>query len=119
MLFRSETTAPGGHGSLPGPDNPIYRLSKALGRIEAHQFPVMTTATTRAYFKALAEGESGPTRDDLRAVAASPPDPAAAARLSESVFLNALLWIAKVEVPEGGVVSSVNPEALKANLDPK
>lgn len=35
------------------------------------------------------------------------------------VFLNALLWIAKVDVPEGGVVSAVTPEALKANLDPK
>jgi type 1 glutamine amidotransferase len=35
------------------------------------------------------------------------------------VFLNALLWIAKVEVPTAGVVSSVTPEELRANQDPK
>lgn len=35
------------------------------------------------------------------------------------VVLNALLWIAKVEVPEGGVASTVTPEELTQNLDPK
>jgi len=35
------------------------------------------------------------------------------------VMLNALLWLAKVEVPAGGVESSVSEEDLKANLDPK
>jgi len=33
--------------------------------------------------------------------------------------LNALLWIAKVEVPKEGVESSVSKEQLDANLDPK
>jgi trehalose utilization protein len=35
------------------------------------------------------------------------------------VVLNALLWIATVEVPKDGVESTVTPEQLKANLDPK
>lgn len=35
------------------------------------------------------------------------------------VVLNAILWAAKVEVPEGGVTSSVSNEQLNANLDPK
>jgi type 1 glutamine amidotransferase len=35
------------------------------------------------------------------------------------VVLNALLWIAKVEVPLGGVASTVTAEDLKPNLDPK
>jgi type 1 glutamine amidotransferase len=35
------------------------------------------------------------------------------------VVLNALLWIAKVEVPKTGVESKVTPEQLAANLDPK
>ncbi len=33
--------------------------------------------------------------------------------------LNALLWVAKVEVPEKGVESTVTPEELKLNLDEK
>jgi hypothetical protein len=35
------------------------------------------------------------------------------------VVLNALLWIAKVEVPADGVESTVTPEDLTQNLDPK
>ena len=35
------------------------------------------------------------------------------------LILNALLWVAKREVPAGGVDSSVTPEQLRANLDPK
>ena len=33
--------------------------------------------------------------------------------------LNAILWTAKVEVPAGGVTSTVTPEQLKQNLDDK
>lgn len=35
------------------------------------------------------------------------------------VFLNALLWISKVEVPADGVTSEVTKEDLEMNLDPK
>lgn len=35
------------------------------------------------------------------------------------VVLNALLWLAKVEVPRDGVVSTVTPDQLTENLDPK
>ena len=35
------------------------------------------------------------------------------------VVLNALLWLAKVEVPKNGVESKVSQEELMANLDPK
>jgi hypothetical protein len=35
------------------------------------------------------------------------------------VVLNALLWIAKAEVPAQGVVSEITDAELKQNLDPK
>jgi type 1 glutamine amidotransferase len=35
------------------------------------------------------------------------------------VMLNALLWMAKVEVPQGGVKDSITAEDLTQNLDPK
>jgi hypothetical protein len=35
------------------------------------------------------------------------------------VMLNALLWIAKMEVPAGGVVDTITAEDLTQNLDPK
>jgi hypothetical protein len=35
------------------------------------------------------------------------------------VVLNAILWLAKADVPTNGVESQVTPEQLEANLDPK
>jgi len=35
------------------------------------------------------------------------------------VALNAILWLAKMEVPADGVASRVSAEDLAANLDPK
>jgi type 1 glutamine amidotransferase len=35
------------------------------------------------------------------------------------VFLNALLWVAKAEVPANGVESVITPEDVAKNLDPK
>jgi len=35
------------------------------------------------------------------------------------VVLNAILWIAKADVPANGVPSTVTPEELQANLDVK
>jgi acetylornithine deacetylase/succinyl-diaminopimelate desuccinylase-like protein len=37
---------PGGHSSLPRPDNAIYELSDALSRVRAYSFPVMWNDTT-------------------------------------------------------------------------
>src|ERR1700704_6819878 len=74
VTFTLETTSPGGHGSLPGPDNAIYRLAAGLGRLEKFKFPVVTTATTRTSFEKFAALESGSAREDRHAVAKSPPD---------------------------------------------
>ena len=35
------------------------------------------------------------------------------------LIVNAILWLAKVEVPAGGVKSEITEEDLKVNLDPK
>src|ERR1700676_1693867 len=78
VTFTLETTSPGGHGSLPGPDNAIYRLAAGPGRLEAFKFPVMLTTTTRASFEQLGALESGPTASDMHAVAKQPADLAAA-----------------------------------------
>ena len=36
-----------------------------------------------------------------------------------AIALNAMLWISKMEVPEGGVESTVSAEDMAANLDEK
>ncbi len=49
--YHLEVTNPGGHSSLPRPDNAINELAAALGRIAAYHFPVQLNEVTRAYFR--------------------------------------------------------------------
>jgi acetylornithine deacetylase/succinyl-diaminopimelate desuccinylase-like protein len=70
--YQLEVTNPGGHSSLPTPDNAIYRLAAALEKVARYHFPVRLTETTRAFFLRLAQQDSGPTRADLRALATIP-----------------------------------------------
>jgi acetylornithine deacetylase/succinyl-diaminopimelate desuccinylase-like protein len=117
VTFTLETTSPGGHGSLPGPDNAIYRLAAGLGRLQAFKFPVMLTATTRTSFEKLGALESGPTAMDMRAVAQSPPDLAAAERLSQNVRLNAQLRSTCVAtLISGGHAENALPQRAKATI---
>jgi acetylornithine deacetylase/succinyl-diaminopimelate desuccinylase-like protein len=117
VTFTLETTSPGGHGSLPGPDNAIYRLADGLGRLEKFRFPVMTTATTRASFEQFAALESGPARDDRLAVAKVPPDLDAAERLSQTVRLNAQLRTTCVAtLISGGHAENALPQRARATI---
>jgi len=117
VTYTLETTSPGGHGSLPGPDNAIYRLASGLGRLDKFKFPVMTTATTRASFEKFAALQSGPAHDDSLAVAKSPPDPEAAERLSQTVRLNAQLRTTCVAtLISGGHAENALPQRAKATI---
>lgn len=117
VTFTLETHSPGGHGSLPGPDNAIYRLASGLGRIEALKFPVMLTATTRASFDQLASLETGSTAADMHAVAKEPPDADAAGRLSQNVRLNAQLRTTCVAtLISGGHAENALPQRARATI---
>ncbi|HEY4971757.1 MAG TPA: M20/M25/M40 family metallo-hydrolase [Steroidobacteraceae bacterium] len=117
VTFTLQTTSPGGHGSLPGPDNAIYRLAAGLGRLEAFKFPVTLTATTRTSFERLGDLESGPLAADMHAVAQSPPDLAAAERLSQNVRLNAQLRTTCVAtLTSGGHAENALPQRAKATI---
>ena len=116
--YTLETTSPGGHGSLPGPDNAIYRLADGLGRLEAYKFPVMLTVTTRASFaKYAALNPAGPESSDMRAVATEPMDAAAADRLSQNVLYNAQLRTTCVAtLISGGHAENALPQRAKATI---
>ncbi|MGA3010445.1 MAG: M20/M25/M40 family metallo-hydrolase [Terracidiphilus sp.] len=87
--FQITATNRGGHSSRPRPDNAIYELTTALNKLAAYTFPFEMNEVTRAYFKSLAGQETGQTAADMRAILASPPDLAAAARLSAEPSYNA------------------------------
>jgi acetylornithine deacetylase/succinyl-diaminopimelate desuccinylase-like protein len=86
--FQVSATNPGGHSSRPRPDNAIYELTAALTKLAGYSFPFELNEVTRTYFQNLAGQETGQTADDIRAILASPPDLAAAARLSAEPSFN-------------------------------
>jgi acetylornithine deacetylase/succinyl-diaminopimelate desuccinylase-like protein len=86
--FQVTAVNPGGHSSRPRPDNAIYELTTALNKLAAYSFPFELNGVTRAYFEALAKQETGQTAQDIRAILATPPDPAAEARLSAEPGFN-------------------------------
>ena len=117
VTYTIETTSPGGHGSLPGADNAIYRLASGLGRLEAYRFAVMMTATTRASFKSHAALDPGPDSADMLAVADATPDLAAADRLSHNDYYNAQLRTTCVAtLIAGGHAENALPQRAKATI---
>ena len=118
--FRLEVTNPGGHSSLPVKDNAIYHLSAGLERLAAYDFPVQMNEVTRAYFERSASVESDPAlAADMRAVARSTPDFAAAARLSGSLpYYNAMMRTTCVATRLlGGHANNALPQMASANVN--
>ncbi len=117
--FRLESKNPGGHSSQPSQDNAIYHLAGALVRLSQFDFPVQLNEVTRRFFERMATLEAGDTARDMRAVAAQPPDPAAAARLSAALpFYNAQLRTTCVAtLLEGGHAENALPQTARATVN--
>ena len=113
--YQLEVTDVGGHSSLVRPDNPIYTLAAALTRIGEHQFPLHVSDVSRMFLERAAATESGQTAIDMRAVAAVPPDQAAAARLSREPYLNARLRTTCVATTvQAGHANNALPQVARA-----
>jgi acetylornithine deacetylase/succinyl-diaminopimelate desuccinylase-like protein len=89
--YQLVVTDPGGHSSLPKPDNPIYVLSRGLARLQEYKSPIELNEVTRAYYERMANAATGQRSADMKAVLRNPPDAAAVNRLSEDVNDNAML----------------------------
>ena len=89
--YRLETRNPGGHSSVPRPDNAIYQLAHALVRIEAHEFPLEMSETTRTYFREAGAGRKDEIGRAMVALAANPADKASEAIANREPFLHSNL----------------------------
>jgi acetylornithine deacetylase/succinyl-diaminopimelate desuccinylase-like protein len=89
--YELDATNPGGHSSLPVPDNAIYHIADALSRLEHAAFPFELNPITRAYFERRAALESGQIAADMQAILRTPPDAQAVVRLSEDARFNSLM----------------------------
>src|SRR5579859_5501224 len=116
--YQFESLNPGGHSSVPSPDNAIYHLAGALSRLQNFSFPVNMSEVTRNYFLKTAALSSGQTAEDMRAVAKDPPDAAAIARLSQVPYFNSLLHTTCVATMlTGGHATNALPQMARANVN--
>jgi acetylornithine deacetylase/succinyl-diaminopimelate desuccinylase-like protein len=109
---------PGGHSSLPVPDNAIYHIADALERLQNYTFPFELNAITRAYFDKMSTLESGQTAKDMKAILSTPPDKAAIKRLSENPEYNSIMHTTCVATRlSGGHANNALPQTAQANVN--
>jgi len=115
--FRLEVRNPGGHSSLPVPENAIYRLAAALERLSKFTFPLKTNEVTKAYFTQLAKIEKGSMAADLAKAAGGARDAmerVAAANPSWNAMLRTTCIATQVEA---GHALNALPQLAAANIN--
>jgi acetylornithine deacetylase/succinyl-diaminopimelate desuccinylase-like protein len=116
--YQLTVTNPGGHSSLPVPDNAIYHLADALVRLQHYQFPFELNAVTRAYFERLSTLETGKKAADLKAITQPTPDPAAVERLSQNPEWNSMMHTTCVATRlQAGHANNALPQLAQANVN--
>jgi acetylornithine deacetylase/succinyl-diaminopimelate desuccinylase-like protein len=111
-------TNPGGHSSLPKPDNAIYHVADALGVLEKSPFPFELNAVTREYFTQMAKIETGQRAADMRAILDTVPDPAAIQRLSQDARYNSTMRTTCVAtMMSAGHAPNALPQRAEANVN--
>jgi acetylornithine deacetylase/succinyl-diaminopimelate desuccinylase-like protein len=91
MGFTLEATNPGGHSSVPRPDNAIYSLARALDRLSRFDFPVQFIDANRGYFTRMAKVVGGADGAAMTAIVAKPQDKAAGDLLNRSPSYHSML----------------------------
>ena len=116
--FQFTATNPGGHSSLPTPDNAIYHIADALARVERFPFPFELNPVTRLYFERRAQLESGQTTTDMKAILQTPPDAAALVRLATDARFNSILRTTCVATRlNAGHANNALPQLAQANVN--
>lgn len=113
--FALETTNPGGHSSVPRPDNAIYSLSAAISKVGAHKFPVQFSDTTRSFFTRLASLSGELLKGAITTLLANPDDARASAIVSADPTLHSTLRTTCVATMiEAGHAMNALPQRARA-----
>jgi acetylornithine deacetylase/succinyl-diaminopimelate desuccinylase-like protein len=116
--YQLMVTNPGGHSSLPVPDNAIYHLVGVLKRLENYQFPFELNAVTRSFFERMAAMNSGATASDMRGILKTPPDHKAIEHLSANALYNATMRTTCVATRlDAGDANNALPQRAVANVN--
>jgi acetylornithine deacetylase/succinyl-diaminopimelate desuccinylase-like protein len=116
--YQLSVTNPGGHSSLPVPDNAIYHLANALVRLEHYEFPIDLNSVTRAYYERMAKITPGQRGEDMKAILKDPPDQSAIERLSKDPIDHSKMRTTCVATRlDAGHANNALPQMAKANVN--
>ena len=116
--FQLTVTNPGGHSSLPVPDNAIYHLANGLVRISQYEFPFELSDITRAYYERMSKVAIGQRAADMKAILKNPPDKAAIARLSDDPIDHSTMRTTCVATRlNAGHANNALPQMAQANVN--
>jgi acetylornithine deacetylase/succinyl-diaminopimelate desuccinylase-like protein len=116
--YQLTVTNPGGHSSIPTPDNAIYHLAEALTRLEHYEFPFELNNVTRAYYERMSPVETGQRAADMKAILNNPPDQAAITRLSQDAIDHSTLRTTCVATRlDAGHANNALPQRAQANVN--
>jgi acetylornithine deacetylase/succinyl-diaminopimelate desuccinylase-like protein len=116
--FVLTVTNPGGHSSRPVPDNAIYRLLRAVGRVGQFEFPVELDDANRAYFTGMSKIVGGEAGAAMVSVVKNPQDAASVAILDKDQNWHAMLRTTCVATMlAAGHATNALPQRATANIN--
>lgn len=117
QVYELEVTNPGGHSSRPTPDNAIYQLLAATGKVAGLSFPIQVTPVVREYFRVTGPMLGGEIGAAMSAVARDPSEAAALQVLQANPSYNAMLHTTCVATQiEGGHAPNALPQRAVTTL---
>lgn len=118
VSYLLKTHNPGGHSSMPRPDNAIYELADALKAVQRLNFPVQWNDWTRGDFKAAGALTPGPLGEAMTRFAADPKDQEAAAEISKNpAFVGRLRTTCVATRLSGGHADNALPQSAVATVN--
>jgi len=118
VTFELTVNNPGGHSSRPRTDNAIYELMAALTKIQAYQFPVMSSVMTRNFFRISGEQLGGELGDAMISFADNPMDKTASDRLStESSYVGTTRTTCVTTMLRAGHAENALPQSATATVN--
>ena len=116
--YKLEATNPGGHSSVPRPDNAITDLARALVKVNTHEFPVQFNDTTRTFFTTIAKSTPAPVSAAITALLANPKDNPASVLLSQDpTFHSTLRTTCVATLVEAGHANNALAQRATSNVN--
>ena len=118
VSYTLTTRNPGGHSSMPRPDNAIYELADALQAVQRLKFPVQWNDWTLGDFKAAGPLTPGPLGEAMTRFAANPKDEEAAEAISKNpAFVGRLRTTCVATRLAGGHANNALPQSAVATVN--